>query len=198
MEGDRTKKNIAKQYYFYKCTHPDWSFCDSHTGTARGLAFLDRRPCPFRVKPISNQILSTKTKNVRWKSLTVICKQFKRAEQMSFYAFILRDKRIKLKRKNKQQHPSTNSLRRPRGIPQNTRDRSATKNKTTSYGNYYSKKNQQKKKREKKKNKTRIKTTVGSKSFYYKKTTEKSTKNIQPFQQEEEFGKKAKQEDQEC
>lgn len=78
---------------------------------------------------------------------------------MSFYAFILRDKRIKLKRKNKQQqNRRLEQLETPkRNTAQNTRHRPATKlrRKTTSYGNYYSKTNQQKKKR--KKNKTRIK-----------------------------------------
>lgn len=77
--------------------------------------------------------------DVRWKSLTVICKQCKRAANVFLRIHTTRDERIKLKRKNNQ--PSTNSLRRrPGGIPQDTRPSSCDE-KTTSYGNYYSKKN---------------------------------------------------------
>lgn len=50
--------------------------------------------------------------------------------------------------------------------------------------------NQQKQKRKKKKNKTRIKTTVGSKSFYYKKRQKNLQKTSNLFSKRRSLGKK--------
>lgn len=151
MEGDRTKqtkKYVAKQHssinvhipieVFVIHTHVFW--CG-----ARGLAFLDRRPCPFRVRTNFHSdpfYREKKPYNVRWKSLTVICKQCKRAAAANVFLRIhtTRDERIKLKRKNNQS--SNEQLATIKEEYRRTRDhRPATqKKKTTSYGNYYSKK----------------------------------------------------------
>lgn len=76
---DTEQKKILEDNTSINVHIPIEVFCDSHSGTARGIRLFGPATVPFRVKPISSQILSTQTTNVRWKSLTVICKQFKRA-----------------------------------------------------------------------------------------------------------------------
>lgn len=103
-------------------------------GRARGLAFLDRRPCPFRVRTDFHSdpfYRKKKPYNVRWKSLTVICKQCKRAAANVFLRIhTTRDERIKLKRKNTTNQPSNEQLATTNEEYRRTRDhRPATKKK---------------------------------------------------------------------